>query len=105
SVLAEVNRILVADLPTTRFVTMVYAEVDPTLRTVTYANAGHLPPVLVRDGRAVPLRGVPELVLGIREGTYTERTIEMTEGSRLFLYSDGVIEARDKTIEEYGENR
>jgi sigma-B regulation protein RsbU (phosphoserine phosphatase) len=104
-VLAEVNRVLVADLPASKFVTMIYAVLDPARRTVTFANAGHLPPVLVDATGVHPIRVKSELPLGIREGTYSEHTLALPPGTRLFLYSDGVVEARDAAADEYGEDR
>ena len=105
AVLAEVNRVLAADLPADKFVTMIYAELDPERRTVTFANAGHLRPVLTDDRGARTIKTKPELPLGIREGSYSEHELELANGSRLFLYSDGVVEARSRSSEEYGEAR
>lgn len=104
-VLAAVNRVLVADLPAATFVTMVYAILDPSRRTVTFANAGHLPPILVGAGGARVVKFKPQFPLGVRAGDYAEHELEMTEGSRLFLYSDGVVEARNPASEEYGDVR
>jgi sigma-B regulation protein RsbU (phosphoserine phosphatase) len=104
-VLAEVNRTLVADLPASRFITMIYAVLDPARRTVRFANAGHHPPVLVDGDGARVIKAKAELPLGVRKGSYSDQTLEMTSGSRLFLYSDGVVEARNRAKEEYGEAR
>lgn len=105
TVLSEANRVLVDDLPPSKFVTMIYAVLDPTRRTVTFANAGHHPPVLADANGVHTLKMQPELPLGLRAGSYTERKIELSVGCRLFLYSDGVIEARNPSSEEYGELR
>ena len=104
-VLAEVNRTLVADLPASRFITMIYAVLDPARRIVTFANAGHHPPILVEKDGARLVKARAELALGVRQGEYTEQTVEMGPESRLFLYSDGVVEARNRAKEEYGEAR
>lgn len=104
-ILADVNRVLVADLPSRKFITMIYAVLDSDRRTVTFSSAGHLPPILVDEKGARAIRDKPQLPLGIREGKYRDRTVAMPEGSRLFLYSDGVVEARDPSSEEYGEAR
>ena len=105
TVLQRVNGILTADLPATRFVTMLYASLDPAARTVTFANAGHVPPVLVTEGGPTAVRTTPQLPLGIREGPYADHTLTLRAGDRLFLYSDGVVEARNPDGEEYGETR
>ena len=104
-VLGEVNRVLIKDLPAAKFVTMIYAVLDPATRKVTFSSAGHLPPILVEPTGARTLKIKPQLPLGVREGSYSEYELGLTEGSRLFLYSDGVTEARDPHSEEYGEIR
>jgi sigma-B regulation protein RsbU (phosphoserine phosphatase) len=105
AVLSEVNRVLVSDLPASKFVTMIYAILDPALRRVTFANAGHLPPIFVDADGARAINMKSQLPLGVREVKYLDCELEMSEGSRLFLYSDGVIEARNPASEEYGELR
>jgi sigma-B regulation protein RsbU (phosphoserine phosphatase) len=105
AVLDAVNRVLVADLPASKFVTMIYAVLDPDRQTVTFANAGHLPPILVDAAGERYVKVKPALPLGIREGRYREHELAMPHGSRLVLYSDGVVEARNRTAEEYGTTR
>jgi sigma-B regulation protein RsbU (phosphoserine phosphatase) len=105
AVLAEVNRVLAADLPAEKFVTMIYAVLDPERRTVTFANAGHLRPVIIDASGVHTIKTKPELPLGIREGSYSEHEVQLAVGSQLFLYSDGVVEARGRSSEEYGEAR
>ena len=103
-VLTRLNRLLAEDFPPGKFVTMVYAVLDPVARTVTFANAGHLRPLLVDDQDARFLdteRGMP-LGLG---GDYSECQINLTEGSRLVFYSDGITEAVDANEQEYGPDR
>jgi stage II sporulation SpoE-like protein len=69
---------------------------------VTIANAGHLSPYL--DGREIELPGA--LPLGISEGgTYSPIRFELLPGSRLTFYSDGVVEAQNKTGELFGFDR
>lgn len=105
AVLTAVNRVLLADLPTAKFITMIYAVLDPERGTLTFANAGHLPPILVDASGSRPLIAKPELPLGVRAGTYSDQELTLMPASRLFLYSDGVIEARNAALEEYGELR
>lgn len=105
AVLTAVNRVLLADLPTAKFITMIYAVLDPGRGTLTFANAGHLPPILVDASGSRPLIAKPELPLGVRAGTYSDQELTLMPASRLFLYSDGVIEARNAAHEEFGELR
>jgi sigma-B regulation protein RsbU (phosphoserine phosphatase) len=101
-VLTKLNELLVDDFPSGRFVTMVYAVLDPKQRTVTFANAGHLPPVLIEPQGATLLETRVGLPLGIRRSEYSEGTIRLGDGARLALYSDGITEATNPDNEEYG---
>ena len=101
-VLTKLNRLLVEDFPAGRFVTMVYGVLDPEKRTLTFANAGHLPPLLIHDGTKRVLdteRGMP---LGLGNGDFSEVQVTLPEGSRLLFYSDGITEAENNRQEEFG---
>ena len=101
-VLTKLNRLLVEDFPAGRFVTMVYAVLDPVRRTLTFANAGHPRPLLMTDTSAQFLdveRGIP---LGLGPGDFSEVEVKLPMGSRLVFYSDGITEAENQRDEEYG---
>lgn len=104
-VLTKLNQLLVDDFPSGRFVTMVYAVLDPAKRTLTFSNAGHLPPVVVDASGTRFLQTEMGLPLGIRRGAYSECTIPLVTGSRIALYSDGITEATNPADEEYGASR
>ena len=104
-VLTKLNKLLVEDFPSGRFVTMVYAVLDPARGTLTYANAGHLPPLLVDGAGAKFLQTDMGLPLGIRHGSFSETTVELPEQFRIALYSDGITEATGPEDEEYGPAR
>ena len=104
-VLTKLNKLLVEDFPSGRFVTMVYAVLDSNNGTFTYANAGHLPPLLVDSTGARFLETEMGLPLGIRHGSFSETTIPLGEKARLALYSDGITEATNQSDEEYGPAR
>ena len=104
-ILFELNKFLVEDFPSSKFVTLVYVALDPAGRKVTFSSAGHLPPLFVDSSGARFLEATAGLPLGIMECQFSEHEIEMTEGSRLFLYSDGVTEANNASLEEYGPER
>ena len=101
-VLTQLNQFLVNDFPAGKFVTMVYAVLDPVSRSVIFANAGHLRPLLIDEKGEHFLdveRGLP---LGLACGDYSETEISLSKGSRLVFYSDGITEAVDAQEEEYG---
>src|SRR5579862_8843006 len=101
-VLTRLNQLLVDDFPAGKFVTMVYAVLDPASRTVLFANAGHLQPLFIdKQGEHFldTERGLP---LGLGCGDYSETEISLPPGSKLVFYSDGITEAENAKQEEYG---
>ena len=101
-VLAKLNRLLVEDFPAGRFVTMVYAVLDPAQRTLTFANAGHPRPLLVTGATAQFLDVEQGIPLGLGLGNFSEAEVKLPLGSRLVFYSDGITEAENQADEEYG---
>lgn len=74
---------------------------DPELHTLRWARAGHLPPVLVRAAEAAPLPLVKGLLLGaLPDATYEEHEVQLAVGDTLLMYTDGLIERRDRSVEE-----
>ncbi|HEV3205921.1 MAG TPA: GAF domain-containing SpoIIE family protein phosphatase [Terriglobales bacterium] len=104
-VLTRLNRLLVEDFPSGRFVTMLLAVLNPSTRELTFSSAGHLRPLLVDDQGARFLdseRGIP---LGLGIGEFSESRIQLSKGARLVFYSDGITEATGLSDEEYGAER
>jgi sigma-B regulation protein RsbU (phosphoserine phosphatase) len=104
-VLTKLNTLLVNDFPSGRFVTMLYAILDPATRTLRFASAGHLRPLLIENSQARFLDTERGLPLGIGPGTYSEGQVQLAPGSRLLFYSDGITEATNPDCEEYGAER
>lgn len=74
---------------------------DPASRVLRWARAGHFPPVLVRAGQARQLDGPSGLLLGVDpEASYAEASTPLQLGDALLLFTDGLIELRDKSIDE-----
>jgi phosphoserine phosphatase RsbU/P len=94
--------LLVNDFPAGKFVTMVYAVLDPAARTIVFANAGHLRPLFIDDQGEHFLEVERGLPLGLARGDYSETEISLSPGSRLIFYSDGITEALNPQDEEYG---
>ncbi|MFD9610026.1 SpoIIE family protein phosphatase [Streptomyces sp. NPDC059083] len=81
--------------------TCVYAVYDPVTRRCTFANAGHLPPVLVEPGEPALLLDVPPgMPLGVGGEPFEEVEVELPEGALLALYTDGLVESRDHPLDE-----
>src|SRR5713101_1033964 len=104
-VLTKLNRLLAADFPSGRFVTLIYAVLDPANRTLRFASAGHLPPLLVTTDGASFLQSELGMPLGLTRGEFSDTQILLGEGSRLLFYSDGITEAAGPNDEEYGPER
>jgi sigma-B regulation protein RsbU (phosphoserine phosphatase) len=97
AVLAGVNAHLLEDTHAGLFITAFFGLLDLASGTLTYANAGHPPPLLTDStGRALQLLNPTGLVLGVEPGViWREEEVVLGEGDRLLLYTDGVTEAQD----------
>ncbi|MFF8956658.1 SpoIIE family protein phosphatase [Streptomyces sp. NPDC014894] len=90
-----------ADLAEVYLATCVYAVYDPVTRRCTFANAGHLPPVLVEPGEEALLLDVPPgMPLGVGGEPFEEVEVELPEGALLALYTDGLVESRHHPLDE-----
>jgi serine phosphatase RsbU (regulator of sigma subunit) len=108
------NRRILADARAYLFVTVFYGILDPATGILAYCNAGHNPPYLlsptanqatmcVGTTRALSRTGLP---LGIlEEGAWDQRTVQLSPGSALVLYSDGITEAQDPEGDFFGQER
>jgi len=101
---ARLARTLAPRLGPDRFVSLVYAVLDPARGTLVYANAGHPAPVLLRPDATVRRlkRGGP--VLGVMaEADYEEGLLALQRGDRLVLVTDGITEATSRNDAELGD--
>ncbi|WP_374119087.1 SpoIIE family protein phosphatase [Streptomyces odontomachi] len=90
-----------ADLLEVYLATCIYAVYDPVTRRCTFANAGHLPPVVVEPGEdALMLDVPPGMPLGVGGEPFEEVEVELAEGALLALYTDGLVESRDNPLDE-----
>ncbi len=104
-VLTRLNRLLVEDFPCGKFVTMLLAVLNPSTRELTFSSAGHLRPLLVDDQGARFLDSERGMPLGLGTGEFSESRVQLSKGSRLVFYSDGITEATGQSDEEYGAER
>ncbi|MCX4743306.1 SpoIIE family protein phosphatase [Streptomyces antibioticus] len=90
-----------ADLSEVYLATCVYAVYDAVTRRCTFANAGHLPPVLVEPGEPALMLDVPPgMPLGVGGEPFEEVEVDLPEGALLALYTDGLVESRDHPLDE-----
>jgi phosphoserine phosphatase RsbU/P len=104
--MAKVNYLLWESIERNQFVTAFYGILDATNRTLAYSNAGHNPPLLIdANGNAhfEERGGVP---LGMfRDSRYYEYFATIDPGQALVLYTDGVTEAMNSALDEFGRER
>jgi hypothetical protein len=101
-----VDETLPAQFPDLRFVTGVLVDLDLDTGVLRYVNAGHPPPIVLRQGRAVRvLGGGRRLPLGIDDAEFEIGEEHLEAGDRLLLYTDGVTEAYDRSGERFGLDR
>lgn len=103
---AAANRHLVEQFPGPDFVTGLVLELDVASGVGAIINAGHPPPLLVRDGAISEFLVPPELPLGLlRSAHYPVHPISLRPGDRLLLLTDGITEAHRRGEREFGYRR
>jgi serine phosphatase RsbU (regulator of sigma subunit) len=107
-VLRVANRRILADTQSGLFVSVFYGVIDPYAGALTYANAGHNPPYLLRNHGAASTELLRRtgMVLGVMEGVeWQAETVPFSPGDMLVAYSDGVSDALSEADEFFGEER
>ncbi len=106
ALLGKLNEVVCNNIASDKFVTFWYCTIDTTENRLTYASAGHWPPILFhKSGEGVLLRegGTP---MGIFPGwKYEDGGFPLASGDRLVLYTDGLTEAMNSDEQEFGEGR
>jgi len=88
------------------FVTALCGELDLDTGHLVMANAGHMPPISLLDGHASELHADGATALGLMSDiSYDDIHIDLSHGTALFMYTDGISEARNTDDVEYGEGR
>ena len=102
----KLNKLMCGNTPLQKFITCFYSQLDIATRKLTFTNAGHNPPMLVgRDGECIRLDEGGRVIGAFPDSTFAQREIQLYEGDKLLLFTDGVTEARDAAGEEFGEQR
>ena len=105
-VFSEANNKLCEGNDTCLFITAWMGYLDIETGVVHAVNAGHNPPVLVRDGKAEYVNFEHGMMLAAMSGMkYQEHTLQLKKGDILYLYTDGVTEAIDPDEKQYGDDR
>jgi sigma-B regulation protein RsbU (phosphoserine phosphatase) len=105
AVVSRLNLQLYENTPREKYVTFFFGVYDAATRTLTYTNAGHLPPVLLRQGKVERLREGGTVVGLFSPITYDQAEIQIQPGDLLLAFTDGITEPENIYGEEFGEDR
>ena len=105
--IAYSNKLLAAESVDSMFVTVFYGILNVNTGEVTFCNAGHNPPYLMKsDGTVEPLPIMNDPVVGAIDGLdYHDGTLQLEHGDSIVLFTDGVTEAVNKDFEVFGDSR
>jgi phosphoserine phosphatase RsbU/P len=105
-VCTKLNKFLCANIASGKFVTFFYAVLDAESGTLTYENAGHSPGLLLRSkGTTETLRGGGAVLGALPDWAYQDYTTQLQPGDQLLLSTDGITEAENAQLEEFGDER
>lgn len=104
-VIARVNRTMCRDTLESEFATLWYGTLDHDTGRLTYCNAGHEPPLVVRGGKLHPLDEGGMIVGVDRDQTYAKGIWDLKPGDMLLLYTDGLPDAMNAEGQRFGRQR
>jgi sigma-B regulation protein RsbU (phosphoserine phosphatase) len=101
----KVNVLVYEASASNRYATFFFAAYDPRTRRLECVNAGHNPPVVLRNGQVIRLEAGGPVVGLLPLAPYVEQVLTLEPGDLLLLYTDGISEAMTHDDEEWGEDR
>ena len=110
TVVHRLNKLFCHNIHLIRFITLFLGQYDPQSRVMKYCNAGHNPPLVIRqkNGKATTSHWLKPTgaAIGLAESfNFSTGAIELAPGDIVVLYTDGVTEAMNSKEEQFGENR
>jgi phosphoserine phosphatase RsbU/P len=101
----RLNRILCDLTPVGKFISFFYAVLDSVGNRLTYCNAGHNPPILIRaDGTSKELHAAGAVLGQFPQWPYEQSELQLRTGDKLLLFTDGLVEACNADEEPFGED-
>ncbi len=104
-VVSRLNKQIFANTAPEKYATFFFATFDEVSSTLTYTNAGHLSPLLFRNGNVQSLDSNGTVVGAFAGAVYNESTIILQPGDLLLCYTDGITEPENPYGEMFGEER
>jgi phosphoserine phosphatase RsbU/P len=104
TLISRVNDIVYQSSTASRYATFFYAEYDPVNRLLTYVNAGHNPPYVLRGAETIALEATGTVVGLLANAEYSQATLQLHPGDVLLAFTDGISEAMNHRDEEWGED-
>jgi sigma-B regulation protein RsbU (phosphoserine phosphatase) len=102
---SNLNKQLYATTAPEKYATFYFALYDDLTHALTYTNAGHLAPMLLREGAISTLDSTGTVVGAFPIARYTEKTVQLHKGDMLVAYTDGIVEPENAYGEMFGEDR
>lgn len=105
TLVSHLNQQLYADTSPEKYATFYAGVYDESTATLTYTNAGHLPPILIRDGQTTRLEVNGTVVGAFPFARYDESKVELRPGDLVVFFTDGISEPENAYGEMFGEER
>jgi sigma-B regulation protein RsbU (phosphoserine phosphatase) len=102
---SNLNQQLYATTSLEKYATFYFALYDESTHALTYTNAGHLPPMLLRGNDIQTMDATGTVVGAFPFATYEEKTVPLEHGDILLAYTDGIVEPENVYGEVFGEDR
>jgi sigma-B regulation protein RsbU (phosphoserine phosphatase) len=93
----KINAVMCSNIAIGKFITFFYGLLDAARRKLTYCNAGHNPPILVRGEDVARLEEGGALLGIFPDWKFEQRSIELLGGDRILLFTDGITEAENRS--------
>ncbi len=101
----RLNRILCDITPVGKFISFFYGVLNNEKHRLTYCNAGHNPPIMIRrGGDSIELNAAGAVLGQFPDWIYEQSDIQLGKGDALVLFTDGLVEASDRDEEAFGES-
>lgn len=104
NLMSQINSVMLQNSTGNKYITVFYGELDLTSGTFQYVNAGHNPPLFMRNGDHSFLKASGPVVGIVPGAKYSCNSVVMQPGDLLFMYTDGITECYNPQEEEFGED-